>query len=581
MSDSETKSGKGKLASRAASLGCLILFALPFAGVGVFMAYRMVVFTAEWIDMRSWDRVEARIVSTDLHSSRGDDSTSYEARARYTYVYGGREYSGTRVALHTGLDSVGSFQENTYRELSGARGQPVSCWVDPSDPSKSVLYPGLRWEMVGFHLLFVILFGGVGFGLIAAGAFGSKTLKADDALRESHPGEPWLHHQEWASGRITSSTKAKMWTSVGFASFWLLVSSPTVFIVYQALKGEEEPVALIAAVFPIAGIALGYWAVTNVARYRKFGESVLELHTIPGVIGGPVSGTVKTRAFEHVQGTFDATLSCVRRRRTSRGKNRSTSENVIWQRRRRFAYDRARGGLYVSFHVPYDAEPSDEEDPNNRLTWKLSVDGKAKGVDYHSEFELPVFKTEHSSPEPLDPSSFEEETAVVDTPLAERLGECGGRVDHRPSGTRYVFPMARQPGVALMISGFFLGWMGIVVALFYSDAPSIFAWVFGFFGLLLLFGALDMWLHASQVEVRPGQLTFASGWFGGKTRTFPAADVRKLKPKRGMQSGNKLFYRLEVLARDGKSHLLAKGLVDLDTAERLGREIESTLRAGA
>src|SRR5437868_6654694 len=56
-----------------------------------------------------------------------------------------------------------------------------------------------------FLIVFALVFGGVGFGLLIGVFFGSKFKKRRTALQIAHPEEPWLWRKDWASGRIAAS----------------------------------------------------------------------------------------------------------------------------------------------------------------------------------------------------------------------------------------------------------------------------------------------------------------------------------------------------------------------------------------
>ena len=559
------------------SLGCLCLFALPFAGVGVFMGYLTVATLVEWVSMRSWVRVDAEIVSVNLQQNSGSDSTTYEVTASYRYVYDGQEYTGSRVALHAGSDNIGDYHQNTYRELSGYRGETFRCFVDPSSPTEAVLYRDLRYGLVGFYLLFVVLFGGAGFGLVAAGLVGSRKTKRHEELEALHPDEPWLQNEDWHEGRIHSSTKAAFITSAVFAGVWNLISMPVVVFAHEQIFDPDNRVALVALLFPVVGIGLVVWAARSLIRWRKFGESIFEMRTIPGVIGGPLEGTIRTSVNVRPEAGFDVMLSSIHRYRSGSGKSRSTHEKVLWQKLYRAALDRSSAGIPIAFQVPYDCEPTEDADADNQRIWKLEVKAEVEGVDYHVQFEVPVFRTEHSSTLPPEPNDVVGPSSRVEVPLAEQLRKSGARVEHLASGKRFLFPMGRHVGTALALTLFFAVWTGISVGLWYSDAPRLFPWVFGLFSVLIFFGVLDMWFYSSRIDVRPGRLSIAAGLFGGRRRELASTDIAKVAPKRGMQSGNKLFYQLEIRERDGKTHVAAKRLPDLDTAERLATEIENIL----
>ena len=49
------------------------------------------------------------------------------------------------------------------------------------------------------------------------------------------------------------------------------------------------------------------------------------------------------------------------------------------------------------------------------------------------------------------------------------------------------------------------------------------------------------------------------------------------KIKRGMSSGNKVFYRVIINTKNGKRHLIAKGLSNRRLAERLINRMEQVL----
>lgn len=87
----------------------MLLFALPFAGVGIgFLVLGIIPNLYEWQQMKSWPQVEARLLDAGLTTSRGDDSNTYKAYARYSYHYQRQDYTSERVALVSGSDNVGN-----------------------------------------------------------------------------------------------------------------------------------------------------------------------------------------------------------------------------------------------------------------------------------------------------------------------------------------------------------------------------------------------------------------------------------------------------------------------------------------
>ena len=110
------------------------------------------------------------------------------------------------------------------------------------------------------------------------------------------------------------------------------------------------------------------------------------------------------------------------------------------------------------------------------------------------------------------------------------------------------------------------------------DLPILFPIMFGLFDLFFVLALLDMLFTERRVEVEVGTLTFTKRMFaGGKRRTFRSEEIASIKPSRGMQSGSKLYYRIELKTREGKSHILASMLDNQRLARRIIHDFEAAL----
>src|SRR5262245_60435689 len=122
------------MAQRAKS-GCLILFSLPFAAVGVWQTISAARGVLEYRQMQSWVEVPATIKRAELKVDRDNEGgTTYEAVADYEYQFKGQQFTGSRVGVHGGSDNLGSFHRQAYRELKQHLDQhkPFRCFVNPS-----------------------------------------------------------------------------------------------------------------------------------------------------------------------------------------------------------------------------------------------------------------------------------------------------------------------------------------------------------------------------------------------------------------------------------------------------------------
>lgn len=158
----------------------LFSLGLPLLAGGASMAFFAARNVARSLAMRGWTEVPARIVSAELESSGGgENATTYRVRAAYEYQYQGRSYRGDRVSPYGGSDNIGSFQEDAAYELRWhqERGEPFRAFVNPVNPAEAILYRDIRYGLLAFTGLFVVLLGGGGALLMRAAFFQSARVR--------------------------------------------------------------------------------------------------------------------------------------------------------------------------------------------------------------------------------------------------------------------------------------------------------------------------------------------------------------------------------------------------------------------
>jgi hypothetical protein len=440
-----------------------------------------------------------------------------------------------------------------------------------------------NWQEALFFGVFVLTFGGVGFGGIAAALAGTRKLKEQAVLETSHPDSPWLWRQDWASGRIDDATRQTVLTAWIFATFWNLVSISAGFFGVREAVERGNYAALAALLFPLIGIGLLVWAIRATIRYRKYGASHLRLSTIPGVVGRTLVGTVSVPNSLRPAEGFLATLSCVRRVTTGSGKSRSTSESILWQEQRQLPGPASRDpagrvtSIPVAFRLPPDAIATDSSTPSNCVVWRLQLSAEVPGVDYDSVFEVPVFRTADSD-QPLTP----DEKQLTPNPVAEGTYQQppGSRivVTTNRRGTEVLFPAARNPAAAASLTMFTLLWLAAIAFQLYIKVPVIFPIVFGIFGVFLVIGMLDLWLGVSRVTADRGLLTLATGYLHpGKERTVSASEISDVKALMGMKSGSTPYYDIAVIRTNGKKLRAGRAVRDKREAEWLAATIKKAI----
>ena len=144
----------------------LALFAMPFAAAGLgillFMTAPMVY---DWARMQAWQSVPAHVDSATLQTHKSSKGgASYSVSTRYRYQVAGVEYTGNRASITTRADNIGSFQEQLGYRLQGAErtGEPVPVWVNPAQPSESIVDRSLRPGLLALQLGLALVFGAFG-----------------------------------------------------------------------------------------------------------------------------------------------------------------------------------------------------------------------------------------------------------------------------------------------------------------------------------------------------------------------------------------------------------------------------------
>jgi hypothetical protein len=545
-----------------------VVFSLPFIGVGGWvLLWALVPMLVDAQRMQDWQQGEARLTSAELVASRGSDSTTYRVRATYTYEYGGREYRGDRVAVSSAGDNIGDFQRGLGRELERAHreGRPVPVWINPENPREAVLNRDLRWGMVGLFLMFVLVFGGAGAGMLW---YGLRTRAPAKVLA---PGDkPWLLRPEWAGPGILSSARSAVYVSWFFAAFWNLIAIPVGAMTLREVLDGNRP-AIFGLLFPLVGVGLIIWALKETASWRRFGQARLVMDPYPGAIGGQVGGTLAVRVPDDATVRFKVTLSCLYSYITRSGKNRRRRERLVWQREG-YAHARPHGEgteLEILFDVDDELPASDFQDGSSYHLWRLLVEAPLPGVDFVRSFEIPVFATGEPARRLKRLSSGHRLAAEERVRAIEEVLE----VRHIPGGVELHFPAFRHPGGKLAGIAVGLVFLGVAVLGGDIDMPALVRLLSGALGAAValacvyhLLVSLHVRIDNAGLEVRRRLLGLPAGG-----TTIPRHDLRSLTLKQSYRSssGKKhtVYFKLQALTGDGKAVKIGHNLVGRDVAD--------------
>ncbi len=254
---------------------------------------------------------------------------------------------------------------------------------------------------------------------------------------------------------------------------------------------------------------------------------------------------------------------------------------IVWDDERTFATemlsrDRSHTAVPVLFAIPYESRPSDAK--NNAVKWKLRVRAKLPGVDYREEFEVPVFKTAESSPEfRLDESLIQDYVQPAD--LADELRKAGIRLEENVLGkTSLVFPMARNVGMSLGLSVFCTVWWGATFATVKFGAPWFVQLMLGVFSLLIGWATADSWFYYCRIDDRKSELAFRGGWFGvGREQRVDKSEVQSVTVQQSAQSGNRVYFNIQLRTVSGGKHTLARNLPGKRLADTVKGHLDEML----
>lgn len=542
--------------SRRAGAGCLIPFGLIFVLAGSIPGF------IAWSDLSAaratagWVETQATLVSVELV----DHGDTAEVRAEYRYsaadaqaVEGGSVRSGSQVGIHSGSDNVGDWQLEVFARLDAAyrAGRTVPCWYDPADPSRAVLDRGVRWELVGFLLIFPVVFGLVGGGIATAGVVG--------LLRASRPARV-------DDGRLLVAGAGGSGAVVVFAAFWNLVSWAVAGGFWFASEGRPGPELLFVGIFPAIGVPLLLAAGLHVLRRLRHGRARLRLERGAWATGGEAHATLVWRTAPQPGDRVLVELAVSRS--SGSGKNASTTR--LWGWEALAPADEARpdpDGHAIALRLPL---PADLPAADDGTTWSLTCRLDRPGLDAVAVFSLPVAAGDGGGPAAAELDARADRAA----PLAV-LALDG--IALREDGRALVVTVApgRNPG--LYLTGLAIT---AVLSLLAAGAAALVAWWIAIPAAPILLlawrGALRSALWRAELRIGPDGGGVSAGWWRLETRRFAAREVLGVERATTMSSNGTAWYNLRLKLADGSQAEFARGVRER-AAIRLAELVEAAI----
>jgi hypothetical protein len=466
------------------------------------------------------------------------------------------------IPVGIGISNAGSFFELLY-DL--AQGQP--------------------WDFAEFAKGFALFSSptGLGVGLIVGFELLLRQEKATKARALQFPEQPWLWKPMWAERRIRLSNRSAI-------AFFLIAFGVYGFVILPVLLWMLSQKPIWPVYLFLVGIPLFLLAFMRMMWLsRRWGSSELEILTLPGVIGGPFRGTVILSESLPDGTALRVTLNCIRIRTTRMrpSGDLSSTTDTIWQDQKilltSFSMSRAKAvAIPCSFAIPFSCEPTSLDtigfsrpqgsDPDDYVSfhWELSVGMKDPADLRQVTFEVPVFRTESSSP------NYQEDVAVdarylepVD--LSALLESIPLEREYLASGERLRFSFMRTRDFLLFLLFTLAVTLGVWAIFRYVSMPGALfaAFIPGFLAILCYKTLVEALTWKADIEITAKATTITAGYIWSRRRyEFSHGKLPRLECHEEMrrQSGSTFCVRLvptdappcDLLKRlDGKQNAVA------------------------
>lgn len=366
------------MVGRAGALLFTAIFAVGFGLGGYWAGLRPLAQTlqAAW-QVRSWVAVPAQVLQADLRQRRGSEGgITFALQARYRYEFGGARYEGVQVGLDApgGADNLGDWQQQWHRRLQEAqsRNQTISVWVDPAQPSRSLVDPHIRWPLLMARLPFAFVFTGV--GLVAAWVFVWLLLGRGGAPAAQQPPEGGAEQGPSLDDGARSSlrgTAARAWF---FALFWCGIAFPMAGVLWSD-RGASGWAKAFMGVFVVVGLMLLCFAAgqtRKVWRYRGTAFTALPSRPQAGRLAEVTLWLPPRAAAQQDAPALRLHLAQYRVDESSSG---SPERRVEVVEARTMAQPTPQGGvrLVARFDLPEDAPTHGAQRSGERVDWRVEL----------------------------------------------------------------------------------------------------------------------------------------------------------------------------------------------------------------
>jgi hypothetical protein len=248
-----------------------------------------------------------------------------------------------------------------------------------------------NWERAALAASIAIACAGAGIGAIWWVRFHARAIDSSERSRAANPDAPWMWREDWASGEVRTSARRAANRLTVIAIAWCVATFPIFFIApHRALRAADY-FAIPALIFPLVGVVMLMWAIRLRRSLRRYGESRFVMTSVPGQIGGALTGSIHIDKPLPPGEQVALELECINRTTRGNWHSLTTWDWILWRADQTSISDSS-GSIPVAFMVAADCRPTDDSNPQSRIVWRLSARAPGAAGGYRAEFEVPVFR---------------------------------------------------------------------------------------------------------------------------------------------------------------------------------------------
>lgn len=393
----EPIAAKARRRGKKGKYGLAVFFSI-FALAGAGMLYPLGIRpVAKTLDAENWAEVPCKIVSAQVRSHQGDDTTTYSVDILYEYEFDGKTYKSNRYDFIGGSSSGHSGKARVVSSYKAAK-NPV-CYVNPKKPSEAMLKRGFHLALL--FALFPLLFLASGVGgliYIIRGKKGRLRPTTEQWMPETAAGEgaEFGFVGQADSGPVELKPRyaplAKLLGSIGFTAIWNgVLSIFVVGIIRDFQRSDPEWFGTIFMIpFVLIGIgAIGFVLYQLLALSNPRPTLRLSSGTIP--LGGAAELGWSFSGRMSVISQLKITLLGREEATYRRGTKTHTDKNTFYEMELVATAQRAEiASGQVGLIIPTDTMHSFEA-KNNKIIWAIEVHSDIKRwPDVKESFKITV-----------------------------------------------------------------------------------------------------------------------------------------------------------------------------------------------